>query len=89
MTDRCNSQAMRICFQIPKQWYFALSQKVSFSRHYMHYLLVHQHGGGFAFSFVLSKLMTSHEKALHFMCVDFKVRHLEDLGLNPGWISQS
>ena len=47
----------------------------------MHYLLVHQHAGGFPFSFVLSKLMTSHEKALHSMCVDFNVRHLEDLGL--------
>ena len=55
----------------------------------MHYLLVHQQDGGFPFSFVLSKLMTSHEKALHSMCVDFNVRNLEDLGLNPGWISQS
>ena len=89
MTDRCNSQTLRIysCFQLPKV--FCPISKVSFSRHYMHYLLVPQHGGGFAFSFVLSHVMTSHEKALHYMCVDFKVRHLEDLVLNPGWISQS
>ena len=76
-------------FLTSKAMVFCPISKVSFSRHYMHYLLVHQHGGGFAFSFVLSELMTSHEKALHSMCVDLKVRHSEDLVLNPSWISQS